>query len=449
MLLLLKLPFGFGNLPMLVPELEWLLVGQKMSEGSRIYQEVWTFTSPVVSIIYDIIYTFGGRAMINYHIAALILVFIQALYFNYLCGARRLFLEKSYVPALIYVVLMSISFDFQKISPPLISTTFVLLSLNGLLKQVESSQTNNNYSFEIGLFISLAILSHFPTVLLIAWAVFAVLVYSNYSFRQFLLFVLGLAIPFLAFVIYYSFVGSFNDFLVQWVSSVFQIKGFALSNLFNSLLVFMLPILLLVVGVFRVFTNIRYSSYQNRSHQVILFLGIFTFAATVLADNSATYQFALIVPVFAFFITAFFLHVKGTLLPELVFLLFISVAVILQKTGYSKILGVGYEHLSSIRVNDNKYQDLKGKRILVTGFDNSPYKNTVLATKYLNWSLSQSDLENPSRYESVVSIYDSFKNDPPEYIVDNEGVFPEIFRIIPELKKQYVLERESLYKRKD
>ena len=55
--------------------------------------------------------------------------------------------------------------------------------------------------------------------------------------------------------------------------------------------------------------------------------------------------------------------------------------------------------------------------------------------------------ENPKNYQSVVSIYDSFKNDAPDYIIDNEEVFDEIFQIIPDLKSQYIKQSEKVYAR--
>ena len=69
----------------------------------------------------------------------------------------KLYLEKSYVPALIYIIVMSVSFDLQKLSPPLVASTFILFALNSVLKQTETSQINTNHSFEIGFFIGLGL----------------------------------------------------------------------------------------------------------------------------------------------------------------------------------------------------------------------------------------------------------------------------------------------------
>ncbi|SOE19998.1 hypothetical protein SAMN06298216_0498 [Spirosomataceae bacterium TFI 002] len=444
-LLLVKLPFGIGELPTLIPEVEWQLTGQKMAEGNQIYKDIWTSTSPIVALIYYLVNTLIGKDSLFFELTALILVFLQAWFFNNTCANRKLYIEKTYVPALIYILIMSVSFDLQKLSPPLISTTFILFALNSVLKQTETSQINTNHSFEIGFFIGLGSLTHFPVSILVVWAIISLLLYSKLNLRQFLLLFLGFALPFLFFGLYYSFFDSLGEFRDQWLESIFRIKAFSFSNFYNSLFVFMFSFVLMVLGILRIFSISRYNSYQNRAHQIVLILAMVSLVAVILADNTATYQFAILVPVIAFFATAFILHLKGTYLPEVIFIVFLTVNLVVQRVGYSSLLGMEYNHLGSIRVDESVAEKYRGKKILITGSDNSAYKDATSATKYLNWSLSRFELQNPDNYQSIISINDTFRKEKPEVILDNAKVFGEVFKILPQIKDQYKAVEPNVY----
>lgn len=71
------------------------------------------------------------------------------------------------------------------------------------------------------------------------------------------------------------------------------------------------------------------------------------------------------------------------------------------------------------------------------GEDEGEYLNNFAATPYLNWSLSVYDFENLDSFESVIHIYNNFEKDPPEFVIDKEGIMPKLFERIPRLKERY------------
>ena len=77
------------------------------------------------------------------------------------------------------------------------------------------------------------------------------------------------------------------------------------------------------------------------------------------------------------------------------------------------------------------------KRILVIGEDEGEYLNNFTATPYLNWDLARYDLKNLDNFDSVIHIYDNFRQDPPDYVIDKENVMPRLFIRVPALKKRY------------
>ncbi len=131
-LLLLKLPFSGGNLPLLLSDLEWLLVGEKINDGQTLYGDITTNLGPLSALVFQILNMWFGRTQLPYELTTYIIIFSQALYFNHICNARNAFLEKSFFPAFVYILLMNISFDMSKLSP-------ILLGLSFLNKEVKAS----------------------------------------------------------------------------------------------------------------------------------------------------------------------------------------------------------------------------------------------------------------------------------------------------------------------
>jgi hypothetical protein len=68
-----------------------------------------------------------------------------------------------------------------------------------------------------------------------------------------------------------------------------------------------------------------------------------------------------------------------------------------------------------------------------------------MATGYLSWSLAKKDFENPNNYLSLSNIYNNFKKDMPEVIIDRENVIPAIFKNMPELRAKYKTAEKGIY----
>jgi hypothetical protein len=70
------------------------------------------------------------------------------------------------------------------------------------------------------------------------------------------------------------------------------------------------------------------------------------------------------------------------------------------------------------------------------------YKNSSLATPYLNWTLAQVHFNDPHYYDNLTAIYSNFKNDLPEVIIDKKDVFAEVINAMPTLQPLYQYKSE-------
>jgi hypothetical protein len=449
--ILLKLPFLGDKLPILLPELEWMVVGEKIHDGSFLYKELWTNVGPLSAFIYWLIDLSFGRIQFAYEFIAILIVYFQALYFTFTCNTRQTYLEKNYAPGLVYILLMSLSFDMSKLSPVLLATTFLLFAFNKIVKQMERREGVSDEVFEIGLYIGIAVLFHQPSMVFILWSTACLVFFTNANLRQHFLALLGFAIPLFLVTLYFYFNDSIEEFRYNWFNGIFRIKQYSLEDFKSALLAISIPTILAILGFLRQTQASRYNSYQQRTQQIMLLWAVVALLALFLSPNVAPMQFIIFVPCFAFFVTGFFLHFRGAFFPELTFMFVFIAILLIQYQGVTPIFGKGFEQLSDMRIKPKPLPELmKGQKMLVIGERIDEYKLGKSATCYLNWDLSKIDLENPDNYESIINIFDNFKKDPPTIIIDKQNVVPKIFQRIPALAVDYkTTSIKGVYQRKN
>jgi hypothetical protein len=445
--LLIRLPYLGNPQPLLNFELRWMLVGEKLNEGLHLYNEILTQIGPLSSLIYQLIDLWAGKSQFAYELVALILIFVQCLYFVFLTNRRNLFNEKNYVSGLFFILLMSLSFDIHKLSPALLANTFLLIALNVALKQIEKRDGIGDDVFELGLFLGIATLFHLHSFVYIFWAIFVLFLYTGVNIRQIFLVILAYILPIFIVYLYFYFKGHSQEFLEVWLFNFGNLFQVNLLGLRDILLVFSIPIALAILGVFKVLRGARYNSFQNRSHQLLILFGIFGLLSIFLSEYFVPSNLVSIIPFIAFFVAGFFIHWRKTFLPELLLLVFIAGLLFLNYVGSSTLLkNDTFVVLKKFRIVE---QDLPKaydqKKVFVTGENIDAYKNHKMATGYLSWKLAEEDFLQPNNYISLVNIYNNFKKDLPEVIIDNAKVMPAILNSIPEFKAKYKKQANGVY----
>jgi hypothetical protein len=95
-------------------------------------------------------------------------------------------------------------------------------------------------------------------------------------------------------------------------------------------------------------------------------------------------------------------------------------------------------------------EQINNKRILVIGQQSGEYINNYTATPYLNWDLASYDLKNLDNFDSVIHVYDNFRKDPPDYVIDKVNVMPKLLDRVPALKDEYELSPwKGVYQKKN
>lgn len=434
-LVAIRMVFTATALPLLSNELEWMLVGQKLNDGLFLYGEVLTQVAPLSAYTYQLIDYWFSSNQFTYEIIASVLVFIQIVLFTFMVNKRNLFNEKNYIPALLFLVVMNISFDLMKLSPALLANTFVLLGINSVLRQIERRDGVGDDIFESGILFGIAVLFHHPSFVFILWAVLVLFMYTGMNLRQFFMVLLSFFMPIFFMYLFFNFNNFGEEFVNIWLVNFNNFVRLSLLNVRDILIVYTLPILISFLGIIKVLRGHRYNSFQNRSHQSLIIFSIFAFASFLLSGKYIPANFVFVLIPVAFFSSGFFIHTKRIFVPELIFVTFFAVTFFLSYVGAKDVLGFSTNELADYRVKESSnYGD---KRVFITGRNIDAYYTNQMATGYLSWNLARKDFENPNNYLSLTNIYNNFTKDMPDVIIDHEKVMPEIFKNIPDLAKKY------------
>lgn len=207
-----------------------------------------SFDMPIYKLIYSI---FSPLKLLS-TILAFALVLLQGLLINNIFSYNQLCPKTTFLPAFIYILLLSSNYSSMTISPILISNTFILFAILFLFRSYDKRDGVDEI-YNTNLFVSLAALTFLPSVLLIIWVWFSLLNYKQYKWRYWIISVLGLLTPLIFLIIYYflkdqlilrlnSFLESFSHlpniyFYLKPIHVVFYIAMalFGLITLYNTL----------------------------------------------------------------------------------------------------------------------------------------------------------------------------------------------------------------------
>ncbi len=148
------------------------------------------------------------------HALDILLIWIQALYFNALVHKYRLLARNTYVPAIIYVSIAAWGAE----SPLLLQARvaeLLLLGAVGKLLAVYKKERAYGDAFDVGLLISIASLIAFSWITFFVFAVVSWRALRPFMLREYVWSLLGIIIPYYLCGAYYYWQNSFPEFLVQ------------------------------------------------------------------------------------------------------------------------------------------------------------------------------------------------------------------------------------------
>lgn len=424
-----------------------MLIGERMADGFQMYVEVYDDTAPLAAFIYWLTDTLAGRSLVTYRLTATFLLLLQALFFNMTLNRLNVYAGKNYLPALLYLTLGSLTYEFDMLTPLLIGNTFIILSLPYLIS-VSREGLDNSGLFVGGVMLGLATLSYLPLALFLLVGMFAVIFFASNAFRSFLLMLCGFAFPYAVLVTYYLYTGALLYFLELHLLRPWQLQPSFLLPPLDILKVMAIPLLVWVLSVFSMVSLSQRLVFQVKFQQLmwvwlaVSLLVIFTQSAI----SAGT--FILLLPPLAYLSEFLFSGgLKTWLLNVVYFVALAGVIVVRYKAplGVNRLLQINDTRLTA---SENPVSAIANTTVLVLGEDIRYYTNNKLATPYLNWQLSQRHFGKLNEYQSVYEVYQNFRQESPAYIIDQAGLMEELKYKLPAIFAAYeATETAAVYKR--
>jgi hypothetical protein len=424
--LAIRIPLILLGIPVTLPELKYMVLGERLSEGFVLYRDVYDTTAPLSAVLFWLLDEVFGRNILVYRGLAALLLLLQGMRLNATFNAHAVLPEKTYLPALLYFLFGSIFFEFDTLSPLLIGQTFLVFALTYLLNAPKEGLSNPKM-FKAGFLLGIAALCHLPFILFLVLAFFSAIFFAFNAFRSSLLLVTGFLFPYSVVFTFFLYAGALPNFIQYNLLSAWDFRVILLLPALDLLKIVVMPLLLLAFFVFYGITRSPGLNFQLKVFQLMLLWIPVALLAVVAGQHISSISWLMLLPALVYFGTYFFLRSRSLWLTEPFFLVLLGVTLLLR---YNQIIPDNrYTHLDVSRLavqSGPAYELVKDARVLVLGDDFNYYAANKAATPYVNWQLAQEDFAHLDTYYAIFKILRNISASRPDYIIDQVRLLPEL-----------------------
>jgi hypothetical protein len=285
----------------------------------------------------DQMYLFGLFNNFHFHpsflntLIALLLVLGEAFLLNFMVNKYEILSKSSFLPALFYIILMSMDSGMLLFYPSIISNFLILLIIYVLLESYRKDIAFSN-AFDAGALCSTATLFYPPTIILFPVLGIGLFILRPFNWREWVICLIGICAPYLFVFCYYFWTDQLHYF---WNYPFFRTTTYV--NYSSSLLtVFSIVILIILLSISKLTNNLRGGS-QKKSKGTLFLIWLAVLSALSLywaPSVSCCYLSLFIIPV-SVFCAEYIASVKKKWWGEFLFaILFISIIVNLMSVYF-------------------------------------------------------------------------------------------------------------------
>ncbi len=275
--------------------------------------------------------SFGDKSAAIYAVLSYLILFTQAMQLNKLVNDHRMMQRATFLPAASYLLLTSLLPEWNFFSAPLLVNSLVLLVFTGLFK-LYNQQNVKGLIFNIGLAIGISSFIFFPSIILFAWLIVALMVMRTVRINEWLICLLGVATPFYFYAAYLFMTDSWNwNSLFTSFHILVPTPGQSLWLAIGSSLL-IIPFL---IGGYFVQENLRKMLIQVRKNwSLLLIYLLFALFVPFLNNETAGFEnWILIAAPFAAFHACTYLYPPQRWFPVIIFWLSILFILAYQYSG--------------------------------------------------------------------------------------------------------------------
>lgn len=277
--------------------------------------------------LYKVIYDFAKDYQLFSTIAAFVMVFLQGLLLNQLFTNNHLSQKNTFLPAFIYILLMSCSYNCMTLNSMLFANFLIIFALYFFLRCHDKKEGIDEIYNSCAL-LSLASMFFAPSIIFIIWIWFGLIIYKLYKWRSWGMSLLGLITPYvLLFIFYYLNGMSFHENILanthKWLHFDFNFLNEPIQVVYiASLLFFAIP------AIFTTLSSRSNRVIEYRKKSAVMFtLLIISLIPFVLSKTEYNMSFIFAVSL-SFFFSNFFLQYNNERKINTFFIIFILISII-------------------------------------------------------------------------------------------------------------------------
>ncbi len=262
-------------------------------------------------------------------IFSLLMVIIQGLLLVRLNQKHIIINKRTYLPAIIFVIIVSSNISYQQINPMIFANLFLILIIDNIYSIYREDYILNKL-YITGFYVAVASLFYFPYIFLFLLIWISLLIFKTFSGREWFVPILGLLTPYLFLFVYLFLVDDLN-YLIEPLERNFNFD-FALKSIsFSNILFYSYLGLLILISSLSILRKLPNKKIKIRKYFkvnwwfFIIGISIFLFLDKV----SYEIMYLLAIPS-SFLITEYFYMIRSKIYADILFFLLFSGIVFIQ-----------------------------------------------------------------------------------------------------------------------
>jgi len=297
-------------------------IGSSAGEGQALVSN----PMPLYNVIFGLLNGVPGWVTILF---GFLLSLSQVLHLNYIVGKHEVLYKNSYLPALFYMLFLAIIPEFLSIHPVLIANTILIFVLDKLFK-IYKNPGPMSLVFDVCFLIGVATLFYLPAISFFLLFAISVLILKTFSWRDWIVGLTGLLLPFFFTFVYYFWVDGIAElsekFFLDNIRHLWNTQGLVLQGYRITLglisIIFLLTLMRIRQNFYKNATRIR-----NFQQVIFIFLGVALMSLMFTSGSAEVYRFSILVIPLSTMISYYFLAAKKNWWVEFLFWCMVGVMV--------------------------------------------------------------------------------------------------------------------------
>lgn len=276
---------------------------------------------PLSKLVYHIV----GINTIASKLLAIALVLINALLLSRMNIVYNFIRARTYLPAVIYLLLMSFLPEIQRLTPALMASVFVILAMNKVLGTFKKEKLAIQI-MDASLLISVASLFYFPAMFLLVYLWVGLALLRPFRGREWAFTILGLIVPYLIVLSFLYLTGRSFHFSIQKLFNAPFILSWAFRENILALIFWGYLVLLVLLASVQIITIFSTKKVHSRRFFIyFLWLFVITIGIYFIVPSASIEIFSLNAISLSFLLAHYFINLRYSWLPELLFVLLFTI----------------------------------------------------------------------------------------------------------------------------